>query len=65
MFHVNFSLTLNKLKQKRLLEEKIAQRKAQQLEELQQKQNAELAVSLLQAVYFSMNNNISLKPDVM
>lgn len=65
MLHVNFSLTLNKLKQKRLLEEKIAQRKAQQLEELQQKQNAELAVSLLQAVYFSMNNNISLKSDVM
>ncbi|CAG5125921.1 unnamed protein product, partial [Candidula unifasciata] len=37
------SLTLNRLKQKRLLEEKIIQRKAQQLEELQQKQSAELA----------------------
>lgn len=40
----NFSLTLNKLRQKRMIEEKIAQRQAQQMEELQQKQNAEIMV---------------------
>ncbi|KAK7010029.1 trichohyalin [Biomphalaria glabrata] len=36
------SLTLNKLRQKRILEEKIALRRAQQMEELQQKQEAEI-----------------------
>ncbi|KAH9510198.1 hypothetical protein Btru_043739 [Bulinus truncatus] len=36
------SLTLNKLRQKRILEEKIASRRAQQSEELQKKQKAEI-----------------------
>ncbi|CAL1547304.1 unnamed protein product [Lymnaea stagnalis] len=43
MVQLENSLTLNKLRQKRMLEEKIALRRAQQVEELQQKQNAELA----------------------
>ncbi|GFS14925.1 limbin, partial [Elysia marginata] len=36
------SLTLNKLRQKQMMEEKIAQRRARQMEDLQQKQNTEL-----------------------
>lgn len=42
---VHFSLTLNKLKQARLLEEKIVLKRALQLEKLQEKQTAEFVVS--------------------
>ncbi|XP_005098587.1 myosin-9 isoform X2 [Aplysia californica] len=42
MVKLENSLTLNKLRQTRMLEEKIAQRKAAQMEELSKKQNAEL-----------------------
>ncbi|XP_059163330.1 trichohyalin-like [Physella acuta] len=42
MVKLENSLTLNKLRQKRMIEEKIAQRQAQQMEELQQKQYAEI-----------------------
>jgi len=38
------SLTLNKLRQKRMIEEKIAQRRSAQMEKLQLKQHAEKEV---------------------
>ena len=39
------SLTLNKLQQKRMLEEKLAQKRARQMEKLQKKQNMVAKVS--------------------
>ncbi|XP_046570165.1 LOW QUALITY PROTEIN: limbin-like [Haliotis rubra] len=42
MVQLENSLTLNKLRQKRMLEDKLAQRRAQQLEKLQQKQDTEI-----------------------
>ena len=40
-----FSLTLNKLRQKRMIEEKLAQRRAHQMEKLQLKQHRETEVT--------------------
>ncbi|XP_071089451.1 limbin-like [Haliotis cracherodii] len=42
MVQLENSLTLNKLRQKRMLEDKLAQRRAQQLEKLQQRQDTEI-----------------------
>ncbi len=42
------SLTLNKLQQKRMLEEKLAQKRRRQMEKLQKKQNAEAKVNTVQ-----------------
>ena len=46
--HVNvfvFSLTLNKLRQKRMLEEKLQQKRSRQLHKLQEKHEQEAQVS--------------------
>jgi hypothetical protein len=49
-------LTLNKLRQKRMVEEKIALRRAQQMEKLQLKQHKEKEVNLFIIFYNNHNN---------